>query len=134
MLSFSRPNGFMKSYQNKLLERQLQEEILAQFYLPYAKLEFDSHNLQNDWLSVGVTSAQGWRIQQEDAHLSSLDFDPQQQVALFGVFDGHNGPEVSNYASHKLPYIIQNNPHYSKKDYGRMSANINFKTIYILSF
>src|SRR5699024_6511902 len=116
--SFSRQSGFVKSYHNKLLERHMQEEILAQFYLPYAKLDYDSCDYGNEWLTVGVSSAQGWRIAQEDAHLARLDFDSDSRAALFGVFDGHNGPEVAAYAAEKLPYFIKNNSFYGKQDYG----------------
>jgi len=35
---------------------------------------------------------QGWRKSQEDAHISSFLDD---EVAIFGVFDGHGGKDVS---------------------------------------
>lgn len=100
-----------------MLERQMQEEIWAQFYLPYPNMELETMEYQNDWLSVGVTSAQGWRVHQEDAHICQLDFDDNN--ALFAVFDGHNGPEVARYASEKLPHYIKHNRQYEKKDYGK---------------
>ncbi len=35
---------------------------------------------------------QGWRKSQEDAHIASFLDD---EVAVFGVFDGHGGKDVS---------------------------------------
>jgi len=39
---------------------------------------------------------QGWRNTQEDAHLCAIDI--SEGVSLFGVFDGHGGNEVAEYA------------------------------------
>lgn len=36
---------------------------------------------------------QGWRKQNEDAHIIDVDMEPG--VSLFAVFDGHGGPEVA---------------------------------------
>jgi len=40
---------------------------------------------------------QGWRKSNEDAHITSLDFEPG--VSLFAVFDGHGGCEVAKYCA-----------------------------------
>ena len=34
---------------------------------------------------------QGWREEMEDAHVALPDFDPEREISLFGVFDGHGG-------------------------------------------
>lgn len=40
---------------------------------------------------------QGWRKRMEDSHISDIEIGPNNQISLFGVFDGHGGKEVSQY-------------------------------------
>jgi len=47
----------------------------------------------------------------EDAHLTHLDFD--DNLSLFGVFDGHGGKEVAHFASRHLSETLKNRPAYS---------------------
>ncbi|UXI14863.1 hypothetical protein NH340_JMT00806 [Sarcoptes scabiei] len=93
--------------------------ILTRFYLACPKLDCELFDHQNEWLSIGSCSVQGWRINQEDAHFCLIDFDPLDQIALFGVFDGHNGPEISRYASLTLPELLRNNRYYKLKQYDK---------------
>ena len=120
LCAFSCQNGYVKNFSHKINHQSKLEEILAHFYLPNAKLEFDSHDASNDWLSVGITSAQGWRIQQEDAHICDLRFDHKGQLALFGVFDGHNGYEIAHHAAKMLPEYIKSNQHFRSQQYGML--------------
>lgn len=53
----------------------------------------DSEHAENGELRYGAVSMQGWRNQQEDAHVAKLDLPDGGH--LFGVFDGHGGKEVS---------------------------------------
>jgi serine/threonine protein phosphatase PrpC len=57
-----------------------------------------------------VSSVQGWRSTQEDAHLALPEF--EANASLFGVFDGHNGAEVAKLVAQKLPEIILKNKNY----------------------
>lgn len=41
----------------------------------------------------------------EDAHFQLLNFLPG--IHLFGVFDGHGGPEVSRYVSDHIPAALK---------------------------
>ena len=42
---------------------------------------------------------QGWRSKMEDAHIiQEVTLSNGKKGMLFGVFDGHGGPEVSEYA------------------------------------
>lgn len=61
-----------------------------------------------------ATSCQGWRNTQEDVHLVIPYFDETENgsSSLFGVFDGHNGVEVSTYAAKYLPEYIRRNRKY----------------------
>jgi hypothetical protein len=40
---------------------------------------------------------QGWRKDQEDAHVATPDVGGKSGIAMFGVFDGHGGKAVSNF-------------------------------------
>ena len=46
-------------------------------------------------LCFGVCNVQGWRRNQEDAHIAAPAFDAD--LSLFAVFDGHGGAEVALY-------------------------------------
>lgn len=54
-------------------------------------------------ISYGASDMQGWRMKQEDAHIHEVDFRGNSQEALFSVFDGHGGPEVSNFCMMNFP-------------------------------
>lgn len=62
-------------------------------YLGTPNKEKDSENGEGDICRYGATSMQGWRKSQEDAHIAHFIGD----IAVFGVFDGHGGKEVSIY-------------------------------------
>ena len=64
-------------------------------YLGQPNKEKESEVGENDVLRYGATSMQGWRKSQEDTHIAALNV--AQDVAVFGVFDGHGGKEVSIY-------------------------------------
>lgn len=59
----------------------------------------------NDKLAYGASSMQGWRVSQEDAHNSILDYNESE--AFFAVYDGHGGHEVAQYCAQKLPNFIK---------------------------
>jgi len=44
---------------------------------------------------------QGWRINQEDAHITDPQFD--KGIGLFAVFDGHGGLECSHFCERYFP-------------------------------
>lgn len=56
----------------------------------------------------GCSSMQGWRNHMEDAHitLSSLGGD-LQNLALFGVFDGHGGAEVAAFCQERFADVLR---------------------------
>jgi serine/threonine protein phosphatase PrpC len=57
-----------------------------------------------------VADMQGWRKTMEDAHLAFLRSD----YKVFGVFDGHGGPEVARFCSLYLVSVLQQ--HLSSRD------------------
>jgi len=42
----------------------------------------------------------------QDAHVCLVDFD--DDMSLFGIFDGHGGAEIAQYAVEMLPSLIKN--------------------------
>jgi serine/threonine protein phosphatase PrpC len=65
----------------------------------------------------GVVDMQGWRKNMEDAHLAATDIPLPEYLAkddetaagdakVFGVFDGHGGPEVARFCSLYLISVL----------------------------
>lgn len=79
-------------------------------YLSTPNQEKESTDFSNDKLSFGASSMQGWRLSQEDAHSCLPDFD--EDTSFFGVYDGHGGKEVAQYAAKYLPSYLLNHSHY----------------------
>ncbi|KAI5636326.1 protein phosphatase 2C domain-containing protein [Phthorimaea operculella] len=79
-------------------------------YLSEPVTEKVSSDESNDKLECGASSMQGWRVNQEDAHNTILEFD--ENTSLFAVYDGHGGAEVATYCSQKLPDFIKNTEAY----------------------
>ena len=70
----------------------------------------DKHpeNGENDQLKWGACSMQGWRTSMEDAHIASdIALPGQQKGTLFGVFDGHGGKEVAEFAKKHFKKILE---------------------------
>jgi hypothetical protein len=55
-------------------------------------------------LSVLTASVQGKRDENEDAHVSVLDW--KDHLALFAVFDGHGGADASAYCAKKMATFL----------------------------
>ncbi|XP_045785781.1 probable protein phosphatase 2C 11 [Maniola jurtina] len=83
-------------------------------YLSEPVTEKMSSDEFNEKLECGASSMQGWRVNQEDAHNTILDFD--EHTSLFAVYDGHGGAEVATYCSQNLPNFIKNTEAYKNGD------------------
>ncbi|KAI9673270.1 MAG: Protein phosphatase 2C 2 [Trizodia sp. TS-e1964] len=80
-------------------------------------------------LLFGTSAMQGWRISMEDAHTAILDLQleklgppqehmgPEQRISFFGVYDGHGGEKVANFAGQQLHRIIAKQKAYSSGDF-----------------
>jgi protein phosphatase 1G len=66
----------------------------------------DSIDGADERFGFGVSEMQGWRKNMEDAHVSQLKLPGAPDVALFGVFDGHGGKEVSQFCAKYMPQLI----------------------------
>ncbi|GJN19171.1 hypothetical protein PR202_gb06414 [Eleusine coracana subsp. coracana] len=85
-------------------------------YLSTPKTEKLSENGENDRLSFGLSSMQGWRASMEDAHSALLDLD--SETAFFGVFDGHGGRVVAKFCAKYLHNQVLKTEAYSAGDLG----------------
>jgi protein phosphatase PTC2/3 len=71
---------------------------------------------------------QGWRISMEDAHAAVLDLQverdgktlqpapPGKRLAFFGVYDGHGGEKVAQFAGENIHKIVAKQEAFSKGD------------------
>lgn len=50
-----------------------------------------TESCHNQYLKVGSSSMQGWRINMEDSHTHILALPDDPDAAFFGVYDGHGG-------------------------------------------
>lgn len=50
----------------------------------------------------------------EDAHIALPDFDPERELGLFGVFDGHGGAPVAQTVAARLPGILRDLPDFKE--------------------
>jgi len=58
-------------------------------------------------LRWACSEMQGWRPAMEDAHCAVLPLPtPLEAYALFGVFDGHGGSQVSRIVADELPEVV----------------------------
>ena len=56
----------------------------------------------NTHYRVGICSMQGHRDDMEDTHIMHLEFTKHRNASLFGLFDGHGGPNASQYLKDNL--------------------------------
>jgi len=68
-------------------------------------------------LRIASCEMQGWRINQEDAHLALPAFDAGRGLGLFGVFDGHCGGVVAAMARELLPRKLRAAPAFRSGNY-----------------
>jgi len=73
-------------------------------YLPAPRLEKDLVAGETFELRYAAASMQGWRLTNEDAYLVELDL--SQRSSCFGVFDGHSGAEVAQYAARNFTAVL----------------------------
>jgi protein phosphatase 1G len=77
-------------------------------FLKSPKTEKQIEDGENKRMKYGVSSMQGWRTEMEDAHVSQLNRDgSNDDVSLFGVFDGHCGAEVAQYCASNWPTSVR---------------------------
>ncbi|KAI1614059.1 protein phosphatase [Exophiala viscosa] len=82
----------------------------------------------DDCVIYGLSAMQGWRISMEDAHAAILDLQtevdgkthkpngPDQRLSYFGVYDGHGGEKVAQFAGENVHKIVTKQDAFSKGD------------------
>ena len=70
---------------------------------------------------------QGWRSSQEDAIISLQELDFKgTKGAMFGVYDGHGGPEVSMFVKNNLQTTFKKSKFFQQKKYDKALQESHF--------
>lgn len=79
-------------------------------FLERPKTEKYNESGEGNSLRFGLTSMQGWRVEQEDAHSAVVGLPHgMKDWSFFAVFDGHAGAFVSAHSSQRLlDFIVTN--------------------------
>jgi serine/threonine protein phosphatase PrpC len=83
-------------------------------------------NNDDEKISFGASSMQGWRLSQEDAHNSIVNFDSETKTSFFAVYDGHGGPEVAAYCAKYLPDFLK-----QLKEYENSNLEDSLKKLFL---
>lgn len=69
--------------------------------------------------AFALSCMQGWRVSMEDSHSTVLNLNDKEgeQVAFFGVYDGHGGEKVALFTGEKLPSVLKATKTYQEGDY-----------------
>lgn len=57
-------------------------------------------------MRIAACAMQGWRMKMEDSHIIHCEDD----LIVFGVFDGHGGREVAKYCSENFVTVLKSLP------------------------
>ncbi|RCI09168.1 hypothetical protein L249_1507 [Ophiocordyceps polyrhachis-furcata BCC 54312] len=83
---------------------------------------------EDDRLLYGLSAMQGWRISMEDSHTALLDMAMHYpdfyktrpaKLSFFGVFDGHGGDKVAEFAGEHIHHIILQQRSFKAGDYAQ---------------
>jgi len=82
-------------------------------------LDKKSYDEENKYIKFGVSSLQGWKAQMEDYNFYAIDIVPNsdKNIDIFGIMDGHRGPEVAKYISTHFIDTLLSNPSFKEDNY-----------------
>lgn len=83
---------------------------------------------------VGSSCMQGWRINMEDSHTHILSLPDDPGTAFFGVYDGHGGASVAQYAGKHLHKMVVKREEYDTNVPQAMKQVRHLNNIYIYIF
>ncbi|CAG9762473.1 unnamed protein product [Ceutorhynchus assimilis] len=72
----------------------------------------DTTVVRSSVFRVGSSCMQGWRINMEDSHTHLLSMPDDPDTAFFGVYDGHGGAKISDFAGKHLHKFMVNREEY----------------------
>jgi protein phosphatase 2C family protein 2/3 len=93
--------------------------------LSHPKTEKSSEEGGDQFVAYGLSCMQGWRVSMEDSHSTVLNINKlnddlknlDNQIAFFGVYDGHGGEKVAIFTGENLPKILSKNENFIKGNY-----------------
>lgn len=98
-------------------------------YLDTPITEKNPESGKNNQVAWGACSMQGWRCGMEDAHIAvEIDLPNQQKGMLFGVFDGHGGKEVAEFAKSHFEGVLKGLNEFKSGDYNEALKQAFLKT------
>ncbi|KAK9878798.1 hypothetical protein WA026_003636 [Henosepilachna vigintioctopunctata] len=71
---------------------------------------------RNSKFYVASSCMQGWRVNMEDSHTQILSLPDDADASFFGVYDGHGGKLIAEYAGKHLHKYITNRKEYKDGD------------------
>ncbi len=80
-----------------------------------SKTSFDG---ENEMIKYGISEMQSFKISMELFTLKSSNLlEQNKNISLFGIFDGHNGSEISKYLSLHFSQFLSENKKFINGDY-----------------
>lgn len=76
----------------------------------------ESSTVSNEFVKVGASCMQGWRVNMEDCHTVLLSLPDDKSACFFAVYDGHGGAKVAQYAGSHVHKKISCHPAYRRGD------------------
>lgn len=67
---------------------------------------------ENSTLKYASCGMQGWRKRMEDSHIADLSVGGNNNIHVFGVFDGHGGKEVAQWVKKKFSDELAKNKNF----------------------
>ena len=74
---------------------------------------------ENSTLKYASCGMQGWRKKMEDSHIADLKVGGNNNIHVFGVFDGHGGKEVAQWVKKKFSDELAKNKNFKNNNYNK---------------
>ncbi|GMM28436.1 type 2C protein phosphatase [Martiniozyma asiatica (nom. inval.)] len=91
--------------------------------LSHPKTEKSSEEGGDAFVAYALSCMQGWRVSMEDSHSTVLnlleDNKAANQIAFFGVYDGHGGEKVALFTGENLPTVLKKTEAFQQENYGQ---------------